>query len=120
MKVQPDDRILLLSLPSMEEARDIVDQLTTGLLVGMANDEELGRFRKEFAPFSLVMIHPLEIGYIPWKERFFTVAYDPQRLWGDYASEVERVLVRDMRDAAGDATLDGADGDCGRADSAMG
>ena len=92
MEVAASDRVLLLSLPPLEEVRSVARQLTRGILVGVLVKDEVFEARKGLRDFPNVMIVPAEAdGTIPWREDFFSVIYAPAL--SEPSAEILRVLA---------------------------
>jgi len=92
IEVQPDDRILLLSIADLSAVRSLVARAAQGLVVGLGTDEEVRAARKTLRDLETVMfvLQP-ENGSIPWQESFFSRVIAPQHT--EASPEFLRVLV---------------------------
>jgi hypothetical protein len=93
IEIQPDDRVLLLTIPDFEAVRSLAIRAGKGLVVGMGGDDEVRAARKALADLDNVLFVLLpEDGTIPWKDEFFSKVIAPDRVGAD--SESLRVLAR--------------------------
>ncbi len=92
MDLKPNDRVLLLTMPSIEEVRRIASCVSEGIVVGVLHREEVYEARRLLRDEMNVMITPADPGgVLPWRDDFFSVVYAP--LLEEPSSEVLRVLV---------------------------
>ena len=77
MELKATDRILLLSITSVQEVREIAKQVSEGLLVAVVDSESVYEARSSLRDFANVMITPRDSsGAIPWADEFFSVVRD--------------------------------------------
>jgi hypothetical protein len=92
IEVQPDDRILLLSIPDPDAVRSLAIRAGRGLVIGMGGDDEIRAARKALADLDNVLFVLLpEDGTIPWKDEFFSKVIAPEQVEAD--AESLRVLA---------------------------
>ena len=92
MNLQPDDRVLLLSVPTEAELLAMATTLTDGLLVGLASSDQIVSARRTVADFENTMFAPEDPeGVIPWRDHFFTVVFAPHL--PALTDEIKRVLA---------------------------
>ena len=90
MELRPDDRVLLLSLPSPEEVQRMASQAS--IIVGLVSADDVFETRRLLRERPNVMIAPADPeGTLPWKEEFFSVVYAPDM--PAPSAEMLRVLV---------------------------
>ena len=91
MDLRPNDRVLLLALPPVEEVQAIASRVSDGILVGVLDGDAVYEARRALRDHANVMITPAEAdGSLPWKDDFFTVVYAPAA--GEPSREMLRVL----------------------------
>lgn len=92
IEVKPDDRVLMLSVPALADARGLAERLSKGILVCVVDSAEVHSVRRDLRQFENVMVTPADSGgTLPWKDEFFSVVYSPDAF--EPAAEVLRVLV---------------------------
>lgn len=92
IEVQPDDRILLITIPDLPFLRSLAMRAPLGLVVGLGEDGEVRSARKALADLDNVMFVPMPgDGSIPWREEFFSRVIAP--LHREAEPEMLRVLV---------------------------
>ncbi len=74
LALRPDDRVLLLWIPSPEEVELLASRLPQGLLVAMGTDDEVRAARRSCAHLENVMFTQGDAGEIPWRDAMFTTA----------------------------------------------
>ena len=108
LDVDPDERILLTSLPSLDVVRRLAGRLENGIIAALAEGEEMYAARRELAGLENVLVTPGSAEDIPWKDEFFSLVADPA---GRYTlsegaqREMERVLAPSGRLFRGDTLL---------------
>lgn len=107
MKLRPDDRVLLLAIPSQDEIARLSGVLTVGLLVALGTAEDVDTARAGVARLENVMFLNARPDAIPWRDAFFTTIVVPphlESLLRSSADELHRVLapggqiIRDRQD----------------------
>jgi hypothetical protein len=88
LELRPDDRLLLLWIPSPVEVERLAARLPKGLLVAIGSDEEVRAGRRAAAHLDNVMFTVGDANEIPWRDGMFTVAVGV----GRKASELVRVV----------------------------
>ena len=92
LRLEANDRVLLLALPADEELIAMAQTLTGGLIVGLAPPEQIYGARKLLADFENAMFAPADPeGAIPWRDQFFTLIYAPEHR--EATGEILRVLA---------------------------
>ncbi|HHN72908.1 MAG TPA: hypothetical protein ENK13_02350 [Thermopetrobacter sp.] len=100
LDLAPDDRVLLLSLPSVEILRRIAAQLKRGGVVGLGGRDEVYEARRAVRDLVNVMLHPGPPEDIPFRDGFFTKVIGFECRWSDaalVALETARVLAGEGR-----------------------
>jgi hypothetical protein len=78
MELKSTDRVLLLSMPSVEEVRGIALQVSEGIVVGVLDAHLVYEARAALREHPNVMITPSDPdGVLPWRDEFFTAVYAP-------------------------------------------
>jgi hypothetical protein len=78
MELGPADRVLLLTMPALEEVRAIAIQVPEGLVVGVLDGDSLYQARAELRDLPNVMITPSDPEEkLPWRDGFFNAVYAP-------------------------------------------
>ena len=93
--LEPDDRVLFLSIPPPRIAEQTAISVPRGIVVILADREQIYDTRARLAHLENVMVVPATPDEIPWQDGFFSrivdaldlVNQDPQ-----IAREVKRVL----------------------------
>jgi hypothetical protein len=92
MDVKTDDRVLLLTLPPIEEIRALAEQVAQGILVGVVERDATYEARRLLRNHPNVMITAAEAdGSVPWRDDFFSVIYAPDLT--EPSREILRVLA---------------------------
>ena len=90
MELKPTDRVLLLTMPSLDEVRGIATQVSEGLVVAIPEGDAVYEARASLRDYPNVMIIPADPeGSIPWRDEFFTTVYAP------HADQPTREMLRD-------------------------
>lgn len=95
MDVQPEDRILLLSIPEIAWLIKLAGRLGSGGVVALGNREDVYAARRAAACHANVMIHPGPPEEIPFSDGFFSKVAGSHAGWRNparVAAEVARVL----------------------------
>ena len=95
--LKSDDRVLVLGLGQCSAAklREWAATLTEGFLVGIGEQPDVQRVRRELADVENVMFTPGSRDEIPWMEFFFTAILDAEG--GEATGEMRRVLRAEGR-----------------------
>jgi len=96
--LRPDDRVLLLGIPSHRELVSIARVLIRGALVALGTREEVDQARAEMAEFDNAMFVEAQPDCIPWRDQFFTKVLVPHHLeplLAPFADELQRLLAPD-------------------------
>lgn len=96
MKLRPDDRVLMLSIPGNRELASVAGALTDGALVALGNTDEVDAARASFAALENVLFLDARPDAIPWRGGYFTKILTPPHqgeLIRRCASELQRVLA---------------------------
>jgi hypothetical protein len=92
MELEATDRVLLLTMPPLEEVTAIATQVSKGLVVGVLDGGAVYDARAELRDFTNVMIIPADPeGKLPWRNDFFTTVYAPEVT--NPTAEMLRVVV---------------------------
>ncbi|MBV9084943.1 MAG: hypothetical protein JOZ62_19870, partial [Acidobacteriaceae bacterium] len=78
--LRPDDRVLLLAIPSRHELAATAKILTQGLLVGIGTRDEVDLARGWMAEFDNAMFIEARPDQIPWREAYFSKIVVPPQL----------------------------------------
>lgn len=79
LRLQADDRVLFLSIPSDEELAATARILMRGTVVAIGGLDELDRARKTFSDFDNIMFVEADPSQIPWRDHYFTkIVVPPQ------------------------------------------
>lgn len=96
LDAKPDDRFLMLSVPEPPLVAELAARLSSGLIVGLGEDEDVRDARRHARDLENVMFVPGSPDDIPWQASFFTKAVDLLCRWSNpeqAAREIARVLV---------------------------
>ena len=96
LDVQPNDRILLLSIPGVALVIELAERAEGGIVVALGGDEEVYAARRATRDHENIMFVPATAGEIPWQEGFFSKVVDFQGGTGQSAlmvREIVRVLA---------------------------
>ncbi len=88
--LEPDDRVLILTLTNLEILHAISNQLPDGLLVGIGSPDEVYEARRALANAENVMFNVATPDEIPWRDCYFTVIIGPAI---QPTAELQRVLA---------------------------
>ena len=92
MELKPADRVLLMTMPTLDEVRGIAIQVSDGVVVGVLQPEAVYEARAALRDFANVMITPADpSGMLPWRDDFFTAVYAPAA--NEPTPEMLRVLT---------------------------
>ena len=93
--LQPNDRVLLLSIPDPFFVDELARKLASGLIVALGPEEKVRSARRAARGLENVLFVPASPDDIPWQDGFFTKAVDFVCSWENperAAREVARVL----------------------------
>ena len=76
LDLDPNERILLVTAPPPDVIRRLAARLEDGIVVLLAEGEELYRLRRELASIENVLVAPGSAEDIPWKDEFFSLVVD--------------------------------------------
>jgi len=93
LSIQPNERILLLSIPELDVLRSISAQLDHGGVFCLGGREEVYAARKEASQLNNVLFHPGPPEEIPFDDECFTLVIDFKCVW-ESPSQVAREIVR--------------------------
>ncbi len=96
MRLQPNDRVLMLAIPAERELLSTAGQLTNGSLIALGTREEVHAARARFFNLENVMFVEGRPDAIPWREAFFTKIVLPagqQALIRSCGTELQRVMA---------------------------
>jgi SAM-dependent methyltransferase len=96
LDIRPDERVLLLTIPSHASIAELSEKLERGLVVALGEAEEVARARRALRERRNVMFHPGPQDEVPFEDGFFTRIIDfssgrcePERV----AKEIARSLA---------------------------
>ena len=76
MHIQPNDRILLLSIPDAELVRELAARAAMGLVVALGEDDSVRAARGVHRELENVMFLPASVEDIPWQGGYFSLIVD--------------------------------------------
>jgi hypothetical protein len=94
--LQPDDRVLCLTIPPLREAAAIGRTLSAGCLVALGTKEEVDEARRALSELDNLMFVESAGSSIPWRDAFFTkivVPHEMKPLAATFGNELHRVLA---------------------------
>lgn len=94
--IRPDERLLILGIPEPGEVATLASALSNGLVVLMAEGEDVYSARKAARDLDNVMVVPGTPDELPWRDGFFTRVIDMVDNWPDsdkVRREIERVTA---------------------------
>jgi hypothetical protein len=78
LDVQPNDRILLLSIPGVALVIELAELAGRGIVVALSGAEEVYAARRATRDHENIMFVPATPDEIPWQEGFFSKVVDLQ------------------------------------------
>lgn len=96
LDIRPADRVLLVSIPSIELVLELARRLERGSLVGLGSAGEIQAARRATRHLVHVMFQPGSPEEIPWQDGYFSKVIDVAGSWREPAAaarEVARVLA---------------------------